>query len=94
VNFFSGSAPPTSRPQEIRPTEDLTDTSSRIHNDKSHANQYSNEEEVYEIKKAPDARDLSADSLVSRENMAQLPGSKASIEHAQGGLYFLGVGAK
>jgi hypothetical protein len=86
VNFFSGSAPPTGRPQEIRPTEDLTDTSSRIHNDKSHANQYSNEEEVYEIKKAADARDLSADSLVSRENMAQLLGSKASIEHALGGF--------
>lgn len=83
VSFFSGSASPT-RPQEIRPTEDLTDTSSRIHNDKSQANQYSNEEEVYEIKKAPDARDLSADSLVSRENMAQLPGTKASIKHAHG----------
>lgn len=93
LNFFSDSAPPT-RPQEIRPVvEDLTDTSSRIHSDKSHANQYSNEEEVYETKKAPDARDLSADSLKSRENMAQLPGTKASIEHAQG-FYFLVAGAK
>ncbi|XP_059474859.1 protein Shroom-like isoform X2 [Neocloeon triangulifer] len=66
----------TTEPQEIRSEEDLATTRSY----KFPSNQYLNEEEIYEIKKIPDARDPSADSLKSNQNMAQLPGVETKKE--------------